>query len=341
MEPDKLMFLGMQAIVASKAMRDMLGVAERVARSQATVLILGESGSGKELVARAIHQYSPRSNGPWVDLSCAALPEHLLESELFGYEKGAFSGAERSKAGLFEMANQGTIFLDEIGELELKMQAKLLRALDGVPYYRLGGTRKISVEVRVIAATNQDLKHAVAQGRFREDLYHRISQFTLRVPPLRERTEDIRALALHFLAQAGLGQSLSICALQSLEAHRWPGNIRELRNVITSASLCALSNEITGQDIQPTAMVGERMEYVRPVEAIGIPISLLSAALSSATSAIAQPASLESMEHRAIHETLATVRGHRQKAAEQLGISRRTLHRKLKRYGKEMIGNAP
>ena len=169
----------------------LLATVERVARSQRTVLITGESGAGKELIARAVHHYSMRSHKPWVDLSCAALPEHLIESELFGYEKGAFSGADSSKPGLFEMAHQGTIFLDEIGELDLKMQVKLLRVLDAVAYYRLGGTKKVAVDVRVVAATNQELEDAVAEGRFRSDLYHRLSQITLQVPPLRDRIEDI------------------------------------------------------------------------------------------------------------------------------------------------------
>src|SRR5579862_620849 len=190
-------FLGMTAVIASQPMLRLMDRVERAARSSASVLITGESGSGKELVARAIHQLSPRSHRPWVDLSCAALPEHLLESELFGYDKGAFSGADSTKPGLFEMAHQGTIFLDEIGELDPKMQVKLLRVLDGVPYYRLGGVKKISVDVRVVAATNQELEEAVAQGRFRSDLYHRISQITLRVPPLRKRIDDIAPLALH------------------------------------------------------------------------------------------------------------------------------------------------
>ena len=166
MQPTK-MFLGMEAVIESEQIRTLLGTIERVARSQATVLITGESGSGKELIARAVHHYSSRSHKPWVDLSCAALPEHLIESELFGYEKGAFSGADTLKPGLFEMATGGTIFLDEIGELDPRMQVKLLRVLDSVAYYRLGGTKKVSVDVRVVAATNQDLEKAVAEGKIR------------------------------------------------------------------------------------------------------------------------------------------------------------------------------
>ena len=192
-------FLGMAAIVASPAIRQLLSVVERVAQTSASVLIQGESGSRKELIARALHHHSLRCSKPWVDVSCAALPEHLVESELFGYERGAFSGADSAKPGLFELAHTGTLFLDEIGELEPRMQVKLLRVLDGTPYYRLGGVRKVSVDVRIIAATNQDLEEMVENGKFRGDLYHRLSQINLRVPPLRERPEDILPLAEHFL----------------------------------------------------------------------------------------------------------------------------------------------
>src|SRR5215471_7827752 len=165
-------FLGMPAVVKSKAMEDLLALIERVARTSATVLITGETGSGKELVARALHHYSLRHAKPWVDMNCGALPEHLMESELFGYEKGAFSGASATKPGLFELADGGTLFLDEIGDLDQKMQVKLLRVLDGTPYYRLGGVRKIAADVRVLAATNQDLERATETGAFRRDLYH-------------------------------------------------------------------------------------------------------------------------------------------------------------------------
>src|SRR2546426_5996154 len=188
-------FLGMPAMVRSTAMKDLLSLVERVAHTNATVLITGETGSGKELVARALHHYSLRHAKPWVDFNCAALPEHLMESELFGYEKGAFSGADSTKPGLFELANMGTLFLDEIGELDRKMQVKLLRVLDGTPYYRLGGVRKISVDVRVLSATNLNLEEAVQEGKFRSDLYHRLTQIHLKVPPLRDRPDDVTALA--------------------------------------------------------------------------------------------------------------------------------------------------
>jgi transcriptional regulator with GAF, ATPase, and Fis domain len=192
---------GFDAVVSSESMRRLMQMVERVARSTASVLITGETGSGKEFIARALHHFSLRCTKPWIDLNCAALPEHLVESELFGYEKGAFSGADTVKQGLFELANGGTLFLDEIGELEPKVQVKLLRVLDGVPYYRLGGNKKVGVDVRIIAATNQELEAAVKTGKFRSDLYHRLGQVQLRIPPLRERPEDLEAMAEHFLQQ--------------------------------------------------------------------------------------------------------------------------------------------
>jgi DNA-binding NtrC family response regulator len=306
-------FLGMEAVIASEPLRALLSTIERVARSQATVLITGESGSGKELIARAVHHYSLRSHKPWVDLSCAALPEHLIESELFGHERGAFSGADASKPGLFEMANGGTIFLDEIGELDPRMQVKLLRVLDAVPYYRLGGVKKVSVDVRIVAATNQDLERAVSQGRFRGDLYHRLAQFTLSVPPLRQRIADIAPLARHFLAQHDPRMSLSPSAIALLEAQPWPGNIRELRNLVTKAALLSRNQEISAADL---------------------PIAITSRCVAES----AVSANLESIEKRAIFDALSASGGHQQRAAAQLGISRRTLNRKLKLYNPEAVG---
>src|SRR6266446_6180000 len=232
-------FLGMPAVVGSKAMQDLLSMAERVARTNVAVLITGETGSGKELIARAIHHYSLRNSKPWVDVNCAALPEHLVESELFGYERGAFSGAAATKSGLFELANTGTLFLDEIGELDPKMQVKLLRVLDGTPYYRLGGVRKISVDVRIVSATNLNLEEAVRSGRFRSDLYHRLSQIHLKVPPLRERPADVEALAELFLEQHDARYYFSREALDALRRQFWSGNVRELRNLVSKALIFA------------------------------------------------------------------------------------------------------
>jgi DNA-binding NtrC family response regulator len=294
----------MKAIVASEAMCQLISLAERVARSSATVLILGESGSGKEVLARAVHHFSGRSMKPWVDLNCGALPEHLIESELFGYDRGAFSGANNNKPGLFELAHQGTIFLDEIAELEMKMQVKLLRVLDGVPYYRLGGVKKVSVDVRIVAATNQELETAVAEGRFRSDLYHRLTQITLRVPPLRKRVEDIAPLAKHFLAQHDPTLCFSAEALDVLSRYSWPGNIRELRNVVIRAAVLTASQEIRPEDLP----IQQDTPRSSPAE------------------------NLEVMERKMIFDALHATNGHQQKAAARLGISRRTLSRKLKIY---------
>jgi transcriptional regulator with PAS, ATPase and Fis domain len=299
----------MEAVIASETMRHLMSLAERVARSNATVLILGESGSGKEVLARAIHHFSGRSHKPWVDLNCGALPEHLIESELFGYDRGAFSGATTNKQGLFELAHQGTIFLDEIAELEMKMQVKLLRVLDGVPYYRLGGVKKVSVDVRIVAATNQELETAVAEGRFRSDLYHRLTQITLRVPPLRQRVQDIEPLAMHFLAQHDPSLRFSRGAVDVLVNHSWPGNIRELRNVVMRAAVLSLDDEIVAADLP-----------------------LHQGADTGPSSMTLASTSLEGMERKMIFDALHSTNGHQQKAAAKLGISRRTLSRKLKVY---------
>lgn len=316
-------FLGMTAIIASEPMLRLMDRVERAARSSASVLITGESGSGKELIARAIHQLSPRAHRPWVDLSCAALPEHLLESELFGYDRGAFSGADSAKPGLFELAHQGTLFLDEIGELDPKMQVKLLRVLDGVPYYRLGAIKKVSADVRIVAATNQNLERLVADGRFRGDLFHRLSQLTLQVPPLRERVEDIAPLAWYLLEQHSPGYSFTERALRELESYPWPGNVRELRNVIMKAAVMHTD-------------LGMGMSAV--IDAADLPLGSYSAPLHSNGAPAANGASLEGMERRMIFDALAATGGHQQRAAQRLGISRRTLSRKLKTYESERSG---
>jgi PAS domain S-box-containing protein len=302
---------GAQFILASPVMHKFMGLVDRVAGHTETVLVTGETGTGKELIARTIHESSHRRGRMWVDINCAALPENLVESELFGYEKGAFSGADASKPGLFELADKGTLFLDEIGELQLQTQVKLLRVLDGQPFYRLGGHRKIKVDVRIVAATNQDLETAVKNGRFRQDLFHRLGQFQLRVPPLRERPEDIVALAEHFLHLKAPRKSFSPQSVSALLSHSWPGNIRELRNLIAKVAMESASNEID--------------------------FSRLSAALTGEPTAQRQTASmpignLESMEEQMIIKALERTGGHRTLAAEQLGISRRTLSRKLKEY---------
>ena len=310
-------YLGMQAVVSSPAMLQLLELVERIAQTNASVLITGESGSGKELIARAVHHYSLRCTRPWVDVSCAALPEHLVESELFGYEKGAFSGADSAKPGLFELANHGTLFLDEVGELEPRMQVKLLRVLDGVAYYRLGGVRKVCVDVRVVAATNQDLEAMVETGRFRKDLYHRLGQICLQVPPLRERPEDIIPLAEHFLQQCNPRLMFSNEVVAALQSHAWPGNVRELRNAVTKAAVLARGSDIQAGDL----VLGSAKPLMPPA-----PVATISSS-----------ANLEGIEKSMILRVLAQTNGHQQRAADLLGISRRTLSRKLKLYGKEAV----
>jgi transcriptional regulator with PAS, ATPase and Fis domain len=309
----------MPAIISSPAMLQLVELVERIAQTNAAVLITGESGSGKELIARAVHHYSLRCSKPWVDVSCAALPEHLVESELFGYERGAFSGADSPKPGLFELANHGTLFLDEVGELEPRMQVKLLRVLDGVAYYRLGGTRKVTIDVRIVAATNQDLEHMVETGQFRSDLYHRLGQICLSVPPLRERPEDIVPLAEHFIKLSNLNRHFSADAIQALQRHRWPGNVRELRNVVTKAAVLARDEEIVAADL---VLAPPR------VPAQSAPVL---------TVPTVPTANLDGMERTTILRVLAQTNGHQQRAAELLGISRRTLSRKLKLYGREAV----
>jgi PAS domain S-box-containing protein len=302
---------GTNLILASPLMHRFMRMVDRVAGHTESVLITGETGTGKELIARTIHQSSHRRSRPWVDINCAALPENLVESELFGYEKGAFTGADSSRAGLFELADKGTLFLDEIGELQLQTQVKLLRVLDGYPFYRLGGHRKIKVDVRIVAATNQDLDAAVTEGRFRQDLFHRLGQFQLRVPPLRERPEDIIALAEHFLNLKTPGSSFAPDAVSALLSHSWPGNVRELRNLIARVAVESTHPEIQESQIQD-AMSGSP---VAQRQSASMPVG-----------------NLDSMEEQMIIRALERSGGHRSQAAEQLGISRRTLSRKLKEY---------
>lgn len=216
----------------SEVMRKIFRSVERIAKSDATVLVTGASGTGKELVARAIHDYSPRSKGPFIAVNCGAIPENLIESELFGHEKGAFTGATNRREGRFEAANSGTLFLDEIGELDSAVQVKLLRALQERTFERVGSSQSISVDVRIVSATNRDLAQEVSNGNFREDLYYRVAVVPVALPSLRERREDIRLLANTFLARIGPEKKLTAAALGSLEGYNWPGNVRELENAI-------------------------------------------------------------------------------------------------------------
>jgi transcriptional regulator with PAS, ATPase and Fis domain len=298
-------------IVRSDALKRVMRLVEQVACHPAAVLIVGETGTGKEMIARSIHSHSLRCNNAWVDVNCAAIPEHLVESELFGYEKGAFSGADIQKIGYFEMADGGTLFLDEIGDLDPKVQVKLLRVLDGAPYYRLGGSKKVSVNVRVVAATNQNLEELVRAGRFRNDLYHRLAEFKLEIPPLRERPEDLLAIAEQILHQHSPNSHFSNDAVTALLTYEWPGNVRELRNAIFRAIMLAKNAqvEITSVDLKlnrdSTPGYGKNNPLNRD---------------------------LDQVERQIVFDMLDRCGGNQGKAAEALGISRRTLLRKLKTY---------
>jgi two-component system response regulator HydG len=305
-----------QMIGSSPAYRRMLSLVEQVADSSATILIQGESGAGKELVARTIHERSGRRNGPFVAVNCAALPETLLESELFGYEKGAFTGAAGRKEGRFELANGGTLFLDEVADLSLVTQPKILRMLQEGEFERLGGTRTIQVDVRIVAATNQDLSDMVKEKRFREDLYYRLNVITVRVPPLRERHEDIRLLAQHYLRvyAAKNGRKLdgfSNEALERLESYRWPGNVRELENLIERMVLLARKDRIDAEDLPEEIAGVKRPPRDAILELVGTPLA--------------------DVEQRLLDETLRITGGNKTQAAKLLGIDVRTVARKLER----------
>ena len=295
-------------IARSDALKRVLKLMEQVSRHPAAILIVGETGTGKEMIARSIHAHSLRCNHPLIDLNCAAIPEHLVESELFGYEKGAFSGADTLKPGLFELADKGTLFLDEIGDLDLKVQVKLLRVLDGVPYYRLGGSKKVTVDVRVVAATNQDLEELVRAGRFRGDLYHRLAQFKLELPALRDRVEDLLAIAQHTLHQHHPESQFTSDATSAMLSYRWPGNVRELKNAVFHAVMCAKNPqvEITAADLRLPE--------------------------TASSNGHALNGDLNQIERQMIFQALEKFGGNQGKAAQALGISRRTLIRKLKVY---------
>jgi len=299
---------------SSPPMQRVFEIIDQVAPSRATVLITGESGTGKELVANAIHQRSPRASGPFIKLHCAALAESLLESELFGHEKGSFTGAMARKDGRFSLADGGTLFLDEIGEISPSLQVKLLRFLQEHEFERVGGTQTIQVDVRVIAATNRHLKEEVARGRFREDLYYRLNVVNIETPPLRERRSDVPAIAKFFLDRyakenAKPIETISQQALELLVAYDWPGNVRELENAIERAVVLASGTELEARQL-PAG--------VRPVATAGIPM------IPGATMA--------EIERFAILETMKAAGGSTSKAAEILGISARTIQYRLHEY---------
>ncbi len=301
----------------TKEMQQLIDRLRAIADTRATVLVEGESGTGKELVARAIHKNSSRANKPMVPIHCAALSESLMESELFGHEKGAFTGANQQRKGLFELAHGGTVFMDEVGEIPLTTQVKLLRVLESREFLRVGGIEPVKVDVRVVAATNRVLAEEVEEGRFREDLYYRLNVVHVTIPPLRARAADIplmiRVFLDHFAEEHGKTKlDISKKALQKLMQYHWPGNVRQLRNVVENLVLFSTSASIDLEELPEALMSGQAGALVVP---LGVP--------------------LDQVERLVIERTLVSCGGNRTRAAEQLGISRRTLLRKIKELSLE------
>ncbi len=316
-------------IAADPRTKNLLALAARVARTEATVLLTGESGTGKEVFARHIHSQSPRHGAPFVAINCAAIPENLLEATLFGHEKGAFTGAQAAQAGKFEQAQGGTLLLDEISEMPLALQAKLLRVLQEREVERVGGKKPIPLDIRVLATSNRDMAKEVAAGRFREDLYYRLNVFPLQIPALRERPVDIVPLARHFAALHGSPAARFAADAEALlAAHAWPGNVRELENAVQRALILAGGDAVAAEHLQlslrfsPSAglfpqplQLPAAKEEIRPVERPQ-----------------AAPSNMRDLERQHILETLAAVNGSRKRAVELLGISERTLRYKLQQY---------
>jgi transcriptional regulator with PAS, ATPase and Fis domain len=305
-----------EIIGESLAMRGMLSLIKKVAPSDATVLILGESGTGKELVATSIHENSLRKSKPFIKLNCAAIPAELLESELFGHEKGAFTGATKFKPGKFDMADNGTLFLDEIGDMPLKLQSKILRVIQEKEFYRVGGSSTVKVDVRFIASTNQNLEKMVQEGAFREDLYYRLNVFTLHLPPLRERKEDIPLLVERFLQDLPKRVEISSIALQMIMAYPWPGNIRELKNVIESAAVIAEDGFIEPAQL-PGSITGA---FNTRSNEISLPVNL------------SLDERMNEIEKSIIIEALRKTGGVQVRATELLGINQRSLWHRIKKH---------
>jgi len=340
MDPSRDKAASVEALVGrSRAMQEVYKAIGRVAPTDATVLIRGESGTGKELVARAIYQHSLRAQRPFLVINCVAIPETLLESELFGYERGAFTGAVSRKVGKIEQAHKGTVFLDEIGDMPFSIQSKILRLLQERSIERLGGREPIAVDVRIIAATNRDLEGALAEGRFREDLYYRLNVVTLWLPPLRERVEDIPLLADYFLSrfasEMGVANpGLSPEALRLLQSHNWPGNVRELANTFQKGLIFSRGGPISAKDVSQAIISGELNEKTHDL------LSVEEAVQSWIRRAMAQGAAegvFETLTERfasmVIREALSITGGNRSRAAKLLGLSRPTLQAKIEKYG--------
>jgi DNA-binding NtrC family response regulator len=319
--------LGSAFIGESTEFRAVLRLLERVAQADSTVLITGETGTGKEMAAKLIHARSARRARPFITVECAALQESLLQSELFGHERGAFTGADRAKPGLFEVATGGTIFLDEIGEVSPATQVTLLRVLDASTFRHVGGTQEIRVDVRVIAATNRDLAGMVRQGLFREDLFYRLSTISVHLPPLRARSEDVPLLARHFAnlfsARFGVERRLGQEAITALRAHAWPGNVRELQHVV-EAAMVVCEGPVIGPEHLPASVRRPRT---------AAPAATLDGQEATAAHAEGRMLTLEEMERAHIERVLRAHDGHRGLAARALGISERNLYRKLREWG--------
>ena len=317
---------------ASEGMRQVFSLVEQVAPSKAAVLITGESGTGKELVARALHSLSPRANGPFVALNCAAMPESLIESELFGHEKGAFTGAVERRAGCFELAQQGTLLLDEIGDMPLNTQAKLLRVLEDLRVRRLGGRTETVVDVRVLASTNKNLTEAIKQNQFREDLFYRLNVLEIHLPPLRERLEDVPVLARTLLDDLNRKHGTQVTeiapdAMELLRHHRWPGNVRELRNALERAVILAGEGTVLARHLPPAVVPASAREAPVTTEA------------STGFLVLMPGTTIDDAERALVRRTLIMTKGNKTRAAEVLGISLKTLFNKLKAYdGAEQEG---
>ena len=335
-EPDKTPLLS-DFVSASPAMQTFMHVVYRVVASDATLLLMGETGVGKERLARAIHAESPRGEGPFVAVNCGALSESLLESELFGHEEGAFTGASRARRGWFELAHNGTIFLDEIGEMPKHLQVKLLSVLQTREVQRVGAETSVPIDVRVMAATNRDLAEEVATGEFRRDLYYRLSVVSLTIPPLSERREDIPSLTRRFVQHFrgeihGTVEGINDAAMNALKAYTWPGNIRELMNVVERAMLLASGEEITVNDL-PTAIQGKQTGFALPSpesidESLRIPKEWLSLPLAESREKL-----LLEFERAYLDGLLKATKGRIGKTAERAGIRARSLYDKMKRLG--------
>lgn len=309
-------------VTKSRKMREILTLVEKVAKTDSSALITGESGVGKELVAQSFHRLSPRHVGPFVDINCGAIQETLLESEMFGHEKGAFTNADSSKPGLFELADHGTLFLDEIGELSQRLQVKLLRVLETKSFFRVGGTRQVKVDIRLVAATNKNLFEEVQESRFRQDLLYRINTIVVEIPPLRERIDDIPLLVEHFvgLMRGQRNVTVSQEAIDVLCGYDWPGNVRELKNVVERALVLSPEGKIT-PNCFPIEIHNSKRRSVPPVKSGKTPPN--------------QVRSLADTEKEQILATLSKVNWHRGKAATLLGITPKTLYRKLRSYDLE------